>query len=100
MQASQAVLMVKKPQAHSGDVRDINGLDLWVGKIPWRRAWQPTPAFLPGESHGQGSLGGRPQSTGRKELEMTEVTQHACTVYVHPGVHCSTVYNRQDMRAT
>jgi len=26
------------------------GLDLWVGKIPWRRAWQPTPAFLPGES--------------------------------------------------
>ena len=50
--------MVKKPQAHSGDVRDINGLDLWVGKIPWRRAWQLTPAFLPGESHGQGSLGG------------------------------------------
>ena len=25
----------------------------WVGKIPWRRAWQPTPGFLPGESHGQ-----------------------------------------------
>ena len=24
--------------------------DPWVGKIPWRRAWQPTPAFLPGES--------------------------------------------------
>ena len=24
----------------------------WVGKIPWRRAWQPTPVFLPGESHG------------------------------------------------
>ena len=28
----------------------------WVGKIPWRRAWQPTPIFLPGESFGQGSL--------------------------------------------
>ena len=27
--------------------------DLYVGKIPWRRAWQPTPVFLPGESHGQ-----------------------------------------------
>ena len=27
----------------------------WVGKIPWRRAWQPTPVFLPGESHGQRS---------------------------------------------
>ena len=25
----------------------------WVRKIPWRRAWQPTPVFLPGESHGQ-----------------------------------------------
>ena len=28
------------------------GFSLWVGKIPWRRAWQPTPVFLPGESHG------------------------------------------------
>ena len=26
------------------------GFDPWVGKIPWRRAWQPTPVFLPGES--------------------------------------------------
>ena len=31
---------------------------LGLGKIPWRRAWQPTPAFLPGESHGQRSLMG------------------------------------------
>ena len=30
----------------------------WVRKIPWRRKWQPTPVFLPGESHGQGSLAG------------------------------------------
>ena len=30
----------------------------WVGKIPWRRAWQPTPVFLPGESHGRRSLEG------------------------------------------
>ena len=34
------------------------GFDPWVGKIPWRRAWQPTPVFLPGESHGQRSLAG------------------------------------------
>ena len=27
--------------------------DLWVGKIPWRWKWQPTPLFLPGELHGQ-----------------------------------------------
>jgi len=31
---------------------------LWVRKIPWRRKWQPTPVFLPGESHGQRSLAG------------------------------------------
>ena len=30
----------------------------WVRKIPWRRAWQPTPVLLPGESHGQRSLAG------------------------------------------
>ena len=28
----------------------------WVGKLPWRRTWQLTPVFLPGESHGQRSL--------------------------------------------
>ena len=30
--------------------------DLWVGKIPWRRKWQPTPVFLPGKPHQQRSL--------------------------------------------
>ena len=32
--------------------------DNWVGKITWRRAWQPTPVVLPGESHRQRSLVG------------------------------------------
>ena len=32
------------------------GFDPWVGKIPWKRAWQPTSVSLPGESHGQRSL--------------------------------------------
>ena len=31
--------------------------DPWVGKIPWRRKWLPTPVFLPGEFHGQRSIG-------------------------------------------
>ena len=54
------------------------GFDPWVRKIPWR-AWQPTPAFLPGESHGQRSLAGySPQ--GRKESDTTEASQHTCTV--------------------
>ena len=33
------------------------GFDLWVGKIPWRRKWQPTPVFLPEKPHGQRNLG-------------------------------------------
>ena len=32
--------------------------DPWVGRIPWRRVWQPTPVFLPEEFHGQKSLTG------------------------------------------
>ena len=34
------------------------GFDPWVRKIPWRRKWQPTPVFLPGESHEKRNLGG------------------------------------------
>ena len=50
-----------------------HGFDPWVGKVPWRRAWQPTPVCLPGESHGQRSLVGHsPQ--GRTESDTTEVT--------------------------
>ena len=51
--------------------------DSWVGKIPWKRAWQPTPVFFPGKSHGQRRLAVYgPQ--GCKELDLTEPTQHAC----------------------
>ena len=50
--------------------------DPWVGKIPWRRAWHPAPLFLPGESHGQRSLAGH-SPWGWKELDKSEVTQHA-----------------------
>jgi len=43
----------------------------WVGKIPWRRVWLPTPVFLPGESHGQRRLAScSPQ--GHKESDITE----------------------------
>ena len=45
----------------------------WVGKIPWRRAQQPTPLFLPGESHGQRSLVGY-SPKGLTESEATEAT--------------------------
>ena len=45
------VLVVKNLPANAGDVRDVGLIPFpWVGKIPWRRAWQPTPVFLTGES--------------------------------------------------
>ena len=40
--------------------------NLWVGKIPWSRKWQPTPVFLPGKFHGQRNLVGY-SAWGRKE---------------------------------
>ena len=49
------------------------GFHLWVGKIPWRRAGQPTPVFLPGESHGQRKLAGY-SPWDCKESDMTEAT--------------------------
>ena len=36
----------------------LPGFDAWVRKIPWRKKWQPTPVFLPGQSHGLRSLVG------------------------------------------
>ena len=50
-------LEVKNPSANAEDIRDV-GLIPGLGRFPWRRAWQPTPVFLPGESHGQRGLVG------------------------------------------
>ena len=67
---SQVVLMVKNPLANAGDRYRFDSL---VRKIPWRRVWQPTPLFLPGESHGQRSLEGY-SLWGHKDWDVTEVT--------------------------
>ena len=56
-----------------------SGFDPWVGKISWRRAWQSTPVFSPGESHGQRSLAGY-NAWGCKESDMTEATKHIYTM--------------------
>ena len=45
--------------------------EAWVGKIPWRRKWLPTPVFWPGEFHGQRGLAGY-SPWGHKESDMTE----------------------------
>ena len=57
-------------------------LDPWVRKIPWRRAWQPTPVFLPGKSHGQRSLEDY-SSWAHKESDTTEHS-HTC---IHTHTH-------------
>ena len=68
--------VVKNPSAETGDKRcEFNP---WVGKIPWRRAQQPTAVYLPGESHGQSSLG---QSSvwGSTQLDITSSLAHTFT---------------------
>ena len=62
-------------------------IDPWVGKIPWRRTGQPTPVFLPGESHGQSSLAGN-SPWGCKESDTAErlsIAQHLVTAKPHWG---------------
>ena len=63
------------------------GFNPRVGKIPWRRAWQPTPVFLPRESHGQRSLVGySPLSC--KELDTTEGLRiYTSSVCIHTSIH-------------
>ena len=62
--------MVKNVLANAGDIRD-GRINPWVRKMPWRRAWQPTPVFLPGKSHGQRSLAGY-SPWSHKESDTTE----------------------------
>ena len=73
MELPQWLCGVKNLPANAGDTRN-EGLIPWVGKIPWRRKWQPTPVFLPEKSHGPRSLVGY-IPWGRKELDTTE---HTC----------------------
>ena len=67
---SQVVLAVKNSRAKAGD---RCGFGPWIWKIPWRRKWQPTGVFLPGESHGQRSLAGYSPWVTRSQ-DTTEVT--------------------------
>ena len=60
---------VKASACNAGDLGSIPGLGR---SIPWRRKWQPTPVFLPGESHGQRSLVSY-SPRGREESDTTEL---------------------------
>ena len=66
----------KEPPGNAGVARDT-GLIPGSGRVPWRRKWQPSPVFLPGESHGQRSLADY-SLWGRKGLDTTErLSTHA-----------------------
>ena len=68
-----------------GRVELRHGFDPWVGKIPWRRKWQPTPVFLSGKPHGQRSPVGY-SSEDHKELFMTKHTHTAEHIRGHASV--------------
>ena len=63
--------MVTNPPANAGDARDVRSVSGPEDAL--RRAWHPTPAFLPGESHRQRSLAGY-SPWGSRESDTTEVT--------------------------
>ena len=65
--------MVKNPLASAVDRCKRHRFDPRVGKIPWRRKWQPNLVFLTGESHGHRSLVSY-SPLGHKEWDMTEAT--------------------------
>ena len=69
--ASQVALVVKNPLPTQES--EETWVDPWVGKMPWRRAWQPSPVFLPGESSWTEKPGGL-QSMGlqREQLDKIE----------------------------
>ena len=58
--------------------RQRSGFNPWVGKIPWRKKWQPTPVFLPGASHGQRSL-----VTVQWIAKDSDTTEHKARAHTH-----------------
>ena len=65
----------------------------WVGKIPWRRAWQPTPMFLPGESHGQRSLEGYSPRVRKSWTRLKRLSRHAFLRVLPITAHSSMHHN-------
>ena len=69
----------------------------WVWKIPWRKAKQPSPLFLPGETHGQLSVAGY-GAQGHKELDMTEATYtHTHDFTTRPEYNSFNMHSRKNL---
>ena len=65
--------MVKNPPANAR-----SRFDPWIGKIPWRMKWQPTPVFLPGKSMDREEPGGL-QSMGSQRVRNDLATEQTCS---------------------
>ena len=71
-----------------------HGFDPWVGTIPWRRAWQPTPVFLSGESHGRRILAGySPRGLQKSGIRLKWLPFSCLALFYQLGLHSCT---RQD----
>ena len=76
--------MVKNLPANARDTGDSGSISV-LGSIPWRKKWQPTPVFLPEESHRPRILAGYgPQ--GHKESDTTEATEREPCLDLVPGL--------------
>ena len=74
----------KEPPANAGDMRCR--FHPWDGEIPWRREWQPTPVFLPGESHGWGAWRATVHEFAQLHPVQTwlkQLSRHACMLCVY-----------------
>ena len=71
-----------------------HGCNPWVEKIPWRRKWQATPVFLPGQFHGQRSQAGH-CPWGCKKSDMTDTQTHTHTLLAFPK-YTEASWNKQD----
>ena len=83
------------PGGSDGKVSACNvggpGFDPWVGKIPWRRKWQPILVLAPGKSHGQRSLVGY-SPWGRKQSDTTE-RLHSLSLYMNQCFRSTNIKN-------
>ena len=67
----QVALVVKSPLS----MQEACRFHPWVGKIPWKRSWQPIPVFLPGEFHGQRSLAGTVHGVSKSWTQLKSLSK-------------------------
>ena len=64
-----------------------HGFNPWVRKIPWRRSWQPTPIFLPGESQWQRSLAVTVHRVAKSWRQVKQLSMHECEFHLELVIH-------------